>query len=144
MVRLLKFAGSLLVLVCDRLHAGVLRLVGRTPPATCVVLYYHAVRAEHRRRFAAQMDCLLRHSSPIPAGHQAPLAPGRHYTAVTFDDGFRSVVENALPELECRRIPATIFVPSGSLGRNPSWIPDRNSAAGSETVLSAEQLKTLH
>lgn len=143
MKRLIKFAVSLAVRAGDMVWAGILRLAGRKRPATCVVLYYHAVKAEHRQGFAAQMDCLLSHAKPIPADNEGPLDPGRHYAAVTFDDGFTSVVQNALPELQDRSIPATIFVPTGSLGRSPLWITDPSSPSRKETVLSAEELKGL-
>jgi peptidoglycan/xylan/chitin deacetylase (PgdA/CDA1 family) len=107
------------------------------------VVYYHAIVDGQRQRFAKQMDLLVRYSHPIPAGHQKALQMGRRYAVVTFDDGFISVVQNAVPELQARRIPATIFVPTGSLGRNPTWVRDERSAAKKEIVLSSEQLKNL-
>ena len=73
---------------------------------------------------------------------QEPLPKGRRYSAVTFDDAFMSVVENALPELRARKIPCTIFVPTGSIGRHPSWIgPSHEDAA--EVVAPAEVLRTI-
>src|SRR5256885_192193 len=43
--------------------------------------------------------------------------------AVTFDDGYRSVVELALPVLSRLRVPATLFVPTDFVGseRPMSW-----------------------
>jgi peptidoglycan/xylan/chitin deacetylase (PgdA/CDA1 family) len=88
------------------------------------------------------MDLLLRLAKPIPAGlYGLPDSPA-HYCAVTFDDGFVSVLENALPELERRNIPATFFIPTGSLGGPPAWIKAA-SPARHERVLSAEQLAGL-
>lgn len=112
------------------------------PSGSGVVLYYHAIPAETRSRFAAQMDMLLRYAQPVPAGYDGALAPGRRYAAVTFDDGFVSVLENALPELEARNIPATLFVPTASLGHRPAWVKT-GSPAARETILSPEQLKVL-
>src|SRR2546425_6542314 len=74
------------------------------PNTTCVVLYYHAVPCEYRRHFARQMDILVRSTKPVAAGLTSPLPRGGHYSAVTFDDGYESVIENALPELEQRNI----------------------------------------
>lgn len=144
MKRLAKLLISLAVRGCDIGRANLLRLAGRKPPSSCVVLYYHAVGAAQRERFARQMDELLRLSQPIRADARGPLDGGRHYCAVTFDDGFVSVVENALPELERRRIPATMFVPTGSLGGRPSWIKDPASPANREMVVSAAQLVALN
>ena len=55
------------------------------------------------------------------------LSAGRRYAAVTFDDGFVGVANQAVPELVQRNIPATIFVTSDLLGHNPGWpgYPDR-------------------
>jgi peptidoglycan/xylan/chitin deacetylase (PgdA/CDA1 family) len=80
-------------------------------------------------RFREQMQSLLE------AGYQAftidqllgvlsnktPL-PGRAF-AVTFDDGYRSVLTDALPVLEELQIPATVFLATGFLdGRvAPPW-----------------------
>ena len=107
-----------------------------------MVLYYHAVRASARRQFAAQMDKLARLSVPVDIEGTDFLRAGRRYSAVTFDDAFMSVVDNALPELRARRIPCMIFVPTGSIGRRPSWIgPSHDDAA--EVVASAEVLRTV-
>jgi peptidoglycan/xylan/chitin deacetylase (PgdA/CDA1 family) len=67
------------------------------------------------------MDALVRWARPISAGRIAPLSIGQRYVAVTFDDAFESVLQNALPELEKRTIPATIFVIAGLLGQTPGW-----------------------
>jgi peptidoglycan/xylan/chitin deacetylase (PgdA/CDA1 family) len=51
-------------------------------------------------------------------------------------------VENALPELHLRGIPCTIFVPTGSLGCQPSWIDPLHQDA-KEVVTSAETVRVL-
>lgn len=142
MKRLLKLVISLAVCVADALVAGALRILGKKPRARCVVLYYHAIRANERGAFAAQMDCLVRCATPISADHQGPLSSG-YYAAVTFDDGFISVIENALPELESRQIPATIFVPTRYLGGPPLWVKNEAAPARRERIVSAEDLKNL-
>src|SRR5262249_41683058 len=50
----------------------------------------------------------------------------RQNVAITFDDGFISGGDNALPELKERGVPCTIFVPSGVLGRDPGWTMEDN------------------
>jgi peptidoglycan/xylan/chitin deacetylase (PgdA/CDA1 family) len=108
-----------------------------------VVLYYHSVLAQHRQAFARQMDVLLRCATPINAGAKGPLPPGRRYAAVTFDDAFENVLHNAIPELQARKIPATIFVVSGNLGACPRWRNLDTSCNGSERIMTAEQLMGL-
>src|SRR5690348_5515690 len=86
------------------------RVMGSQAPATYVVLYYHAVPAQARGRFARQMDTLVRLATPIPSDSSQKLEPGKQYAAVTFDDGLLSVIENAIPALVSRKIPATLFI----------------------------------
>jgi len=139
--RLLKLLISMLVRCVDLLSAGLRRLFGMPSATTCVVLYYHAVRSAERRQFAAQMDDLARLTVPIDIESQEQRGHGVRYSAVTFDDGFMSVVDQALPELAKRNIPCTIFAPSGSIGRRPSWIetshPDGTEVVFPEAVMKA-------
>jgi peptidoglycan/xylan/chitin deacetylase (PgdA/CDA1 family) len=142
MKRLIKLFISLLVRAWDLARTGALRLFGHQPRPSCVVIYYHAISAAQRARFAHQMDLLVRLAKPVPAELLALPSSGARYCAVTFDDGFLSVLENALPELARRNIPATFFVPTGCLGGPPAWV-QAASPARQERVLSAEQLAGL-
>lgn len=141
--RRIKVAVSLLVWISDSAGSLLFRLFGRRPRPSCVVLYYHSVPAAYRLRFAEQMDTLLRLVRPVPAGHSGALESGAKYAAVTFDDGFVSVLENASPELRQRRIPWTIFVPSGWLGETPGWIRQAHPSARSDRVMTAAELRAL-
>ena len=60
---------------------------------------YHGVTSKERNKFARQMDELIRLSNPVFPDIKGPLISNHHYIAVTFNDGFQSVIENALPEL---------------------------------------------
>ena len=119
------------------------RRSGRPVRATGIVLYYHAVKSHQRRRFAWQLDELLKRAVPFPADLPESMRPGTRNVAVTFDDGFRSVVDNALPELAQRGIPFTVFVPSGCLGERPSWVRNPEHPSWDERVLSGEELRAL-
>ena len=119
------------------------RAAGRELPGTCVVLYYHAVTAENRARFARQMDDLKRWAKPIAADTTNALATGVHHAVVTFDDAFQSTAENAIPELIQRGIPSTIFAPTGYGGRHPSWTENPDYEDRDEVVMSGEQLRRI-
>ncbi|HJZ75881.1 MAG TPA: polysaccharide deacetylase family protein [Vicinamibacterales bacterium] len=112
-------------------------------PRTGVVLYYHDLKRRDRARFARQMDELVKRTRPFAAGSPEQMTDGTQNAAVTFDDGFRSVVENAVPELARRGIPFTVFVPSGCLGQRPSWVRDPEHPSWDERVLSAADLRAL-
>jgi peptidoglycan/xylan/chitin deacetylase (PgdA/CDA1 family) len=141
-VRVLKLLLSLTIHCADCVATGSRRLLGLNVAPRCVVLYYHAVRSAAKRQFASQMDELVRLSTPIDIEGDERLLNGRRYSAVTFDDAFMSVVMNALPVLKERRIPCTIFVPTGSIGRHPSWIAASHED-GAEVVFSAEVMQAL-
>jgi len=141
--RLLNLTTSAAYFAISALWTYLRRALRLQTPGGCVVLYYHEVRAEGRTRFARQMDALLRYARPVRADRTEPLAPGVRYAAVTFDDGYQNVVENALPELEKRRIPSTMFIVTESLGTRPRWLEDPRDLAKAEKVMSVDQLRNL-
>jgi peptidoglycan/xylan/chitin deacetylase (PgdA/CDA1 family) len=140
--RLIKLAISGCVYVWDRLRDSALRLVGKTPPPKAVVLYYHGISENERSGFARQMALLKKSARPIDCAPDE-LAPGELHAAVTFDDGFVSVIQNALPVLRDHRIPATIFVPTGYLGTAPGWVKEPAIMDRNEIILTASELKAL-
>jgi peptidoglycan/xylan/chitin deacetylase (PgdA/CDA1 family) len=118
-------------------------LMGRIPDGTCVVVHYHSVAPEERKRFARQMDILLLHAKPLPAESHEPLQAGRHHVVVTFDDGFVSAIENAIPELAKRKIPMAFFIPAGLLGVSPQWSGYGSTSGSDEVIATAERLSQL-
>jgi peptidoglycan/xylan/chitin deacetylase (PgdA/CDA1 family) len=108
-----------------------------------VVLYFHAVTDEQAARFRRQMEWLRHYSRVIPLSQIESSPAGRPAVAVTFDDAFDCVRRNALPVLEALRIPATIFAVSGNLGRAPAWHMVEDDSDSAETVMTAEQLRSL-
>ena len=106
------------------------------------MLYYHAVRPDQRAGFARQMDLLLRVARPWCLDARPPDGQGP-FVAVTFDDGFVSVIENALPELKKRGIPVSLFVPTGFWNEHPGWIKSPSHPFWQERVISREELRRL-
>jgi peptidoglycan/xylan/chitin deacetylase (PgdA/CDA1 family) len=143
MKRLVKMCISTLLWMTDELKALASRILGRKPPGRAVILYYHGVRKEEVGLFEEQMAMLCRVARPMAADWQGTLEPGVLHVAVTFDDAFLSVAENAWPAMVQRQIPATIFVPTGYLGQVPGWLTNPRSKAGKEVVMTPSQLKEL-
>jgi len=143
MSRFLILSISLACWSLDRVGNGLRRLLGRRRPPTGVVLFYHAVPRAYRTAFAGQMDRLQRWSKPVQCDFTGPFADGQHYSAVTFDDAFQSVVDQALPELDQRQIPTTIFAPSGALGGPPAWPMLEECPDGGEVIVSRETLASI-
>jgi peptidoglycan/xylan/chitin deacetylase (PgdA/CDA1 family) len=100
------------------------------PPPLCIA----------RDRFAAQLDRLLEagwRAVPIEdALDDATDRPDRRF-AVSFDDGYRDFADAALPILEERAIPATLFATAGN---------DRSALPGGiegQDLLEPAQLREL-
>ena len=139
--RTIKLIISLLVFIFDSI-SGYLQSLLNHGKATCVILYYHAVYTEEKETFARQMDDLLRWTKPIALNEIDVLKTSGRYCAVTFDDGFVCVQENALPVLAKRKIPATIFVPSACLGQRPPWL-DETHKDYQNVIMTQAQLNHL-
>lgn len=142
-IRLIKLAISLIVLSVDYIKK-ILRwiLIGEAD-GTCVVLYYHVVTQAQHKKFAQQMDDLIRWTKPISVTNKSQLEPGIHHVGVTFDDGFACITENALPELVRRNIPFTLFVPTGCFGQQPQWARNNKGRDFREVVMTVDQLRRL-
>ena len=140
--RIVKLIGSLIYYVVAILWRRAQQLQGAGLPGSCVVLCYHAVPGNERVRFGRQMDVLRSCAEPISADVQAPLAAGIRYAAVTFDDAYQSVIQNALPELEKRSIPCALFVVTHLLGQSAPWSgsPGFNK---DDRFITVEQLQGL-
>ena len=108
-----------------------------------MILMYHRVlppEAANRYRvepgmwvspkaFERHMEALVQHFSVMPLhevvaglGAGRPLPP--RACAITFDDGWRDNLQHALPVLEKKKLPATIFVVTDRVGTSGAFWPD--------------------
>ncbi len=124
------------------LRDRILRLAGITLPGSCTVLYYHAVPEEHQERFERQMDLLLKLAEPAAADLKS-MQPGRLYAAVTFDDAYENILTNALPGLEVREIPSTVFVVPEMCGQTANLSDLSTSLAEQRKVMTRETVRHL-
>lgn len=141
--RIVKLGLSAAVAAYDGLTGLTARLLGRKPPGTAVVLVYHGVKPGERARFARHMDELVRRARPIRTdAAELPEDGGRH-AAVTFDDGHENILENALPELIERNIPATLFIVTDILGGHPTWEHFGGEDPALAKAMTEDQLRQL-
>ena len=107
--------------------------------APAAVLTYHAVEAgptplcTEPALFAEHLDAILDAGvTALPLGRLADEVeaggPDRPSVAITFDDGCASVVEEAVPLLRERGLPAAIFCVAGHLGGHNDWPTEPSSS----------------
>ena len=143
MVRIVKLLISIGFYIALQVRIGYRAIMGHEPLKSLVVIYYHSIQSDERERFAHQLDDLLKYAVPVPADFNGGPNSGRACVTVTFDDGLDSVAENAVPELILRKIPATIFVPTGYMGKDVDWYDPPFDRIWHESVMSGEQLRSL-
>lgn len=107
------------------------------------VLAYHGIK--DRAAFAEQLDEIGRERSFVGADDlRQALAGGSlpdRATLVTFDDGRRSVLDHAVPELATRGIPAMLFVVTGLLDTSqPFWWDEAAYLGGSDLVAELKRV----
>ena len=86
-------------------------------------------------RFREQLDVLAAIASVVPLAEllePAATTTTRPRVAITFDDAYAGAVTTALPELERRGLPATMFVTPGMLGGGGFWWDMVQAAAGTD------------
>jgi peptidoglycan/xylan/chitin deacetylase (PgdA/CDA1 family) len=123
------------------------------------VLMYHRVGiAENswEARYAISPDAFAAHMRALQRkGYRAvgidalvawleggPTLPGGAML-VTFDDGFRSVREHALPVMEQLGWPFTVFLVSDLIGQEDVWTRTANPSGATYPLLNADEIRDM-
>lgn len=141
--RIAKLTISLFYYLVRGLSRFVLRRMGRPPDPKLTILYYHGIPDAHRPSFIRQLESIRRNARVLPASYSGSLPSDKPNVAITFDDAYVSIAQNALPALASREFHSTIFVPVAVLGRAPNWAVEEGSPDLFEVVMPAEQIATL-
>ncbi len=112
-------------------HAGVLDVAawtrGKLPFRSVAIVTYHHIADDSPispydhsiadatpKQFRRQLELLMRHATPITLDDLLDALDGKplpeNPVMVTFDDGYRSCAETALPILNSVGVPATFFI----------------------------------
>lgn len=114
------------------------------------VLMYHSIAAGdgptciHPDVFAGQMAALaeagyrVARLSDLTAWSAGAGARAGKTAIITFDDAYANFAANAAPQLLKRGWTATVFAPTGWIGRRAGW-----SGAGGEALLDWRQVRSL-
>ena len=141
--RLLKLSISIVFYIVYRCLSLIFILFKDHMPGSIVVLTYHSVKPHQCHQFEKQMDYLLKAGRAVLVDMPDTLISNQHHIGVTFDDGFQSLLMNALPAMRARKIPSIIFIPTGKLGKNPNWLSGSNHKDANEIIFTKEQLIQL-
>jgi peptidoglycan/xylan/chitin deacetylase (PgdA/CDA1 family) len=118
-----------------------------------LILTYHAVEDGPRplcvapRVFRSHLDAIAKSGATVLtiaelAERLAADALPERGVAITFDDGLRSVVEEAAPMLHARGMRATVFAVAGHLGGENAW-PSQPARAPRRPLATAGELVAL-
>ncbi len=126
---------------------------GMSPSGMMGILTYHSlddsgsVLSTPPGRFAEQMRILSELGvRVVPLGQVryelGSLRPPERLVAITFDDGFRSVYEHALPVLQRYGFPATVFLVTDYCGKTNAW-PGQPLTALRRPLLTWAQVREM-
>jgi peptidoglycan/xylan/chitin deacetylase (PgdA/CDA1 family) len=114
--------------------------------AHCAILTYHSldetgsVISVSPEVFRRQMEALAASCVKVVPLSQILFHPGA--VAITFDDGFGSFADHAVPVLERLSLPATVFVISGYCGGRNNW-PSQPAGIPQMPLMSWSTLRDL-
>ncbi|MFN2543036.1 MAG: polysaccharide deacetylase family protein [Actinomycetota bacterium] len=122
------------------------------------ILCYHSVDRDWRsalavtpEAFAGQMAWLAGHREVVPLeGAIARMTPAgglpRGVASITFDDGYAGMAEHAVPVLRRLRLPASLFVVTGSFDGSAGperWLDERDRPETPVGVVGEETVRSL-
>lgn len=143
-MRYVKLTISILYYCIRAAWHRIIAACGGMPNRAChTTLFYHEVRPHQRTAFASQMDILKQSACPVSTEFSGPFERSTWYVSLTFDDAFCSVLENAVPVLIEKKIPAAIFVPTAYFDQPPGWITAPGNPCHDQRIMSPEQIRSL-
>lgn len=118
-------------------ESALVRFVGtrRREPNGSLILAYHNVVPDRDgghgdaslhmpwTQFLRHLDILQSDGRVLPLAEvlKAPSTTGGPGVAITIDDAYQGAIELAIPEIERRHLPCTVFVAPGLLGSRSFW-----------------------
>jgi peptidoglycan/xylan/chitin deacetylase (PgdA/CDA1 family) len=119
-------------------------IVTRNPS---VILTYHSIDDSGSvisispRMFRQQMEFLAASEIPVLPLDQVLSRSGS--VAITFDDGYRNVLDHVIPVLDRLKLPATVFVVSEYCGKQNNWPGQNYGLAPDLPLLNWDELSDL-
>jgi len=143
MSRIIKLILSSFYFFLLKIKILVANILGLKSRPICVALYYHSIFENEKIAFTKQMDLISHKCEVIKSNYFGKLNKNKLYSIITFDDGFENLLDNAVPVLEERKLPFTIFFISDYFGKTPEWEFDDYHPDMNEKIMTIEQMNNL-
>jgi peptidoglycan/xylan/chitin deacetylase (PgdA/CDA1 family) len=134
---------SVVVWIFDSITLLIKKLFGFNVYPRLIILYYHSISVLEQAKFSRQLEIILKHTEPVSLDLEFDNPNRKSLVSITFDDGYQSIFDSAIPELVERRIPSTVFIPTSYLGQEPDWINHRKTRKERGKIVSSQFLRDL-
>lgn len=94
---------------------------GRVIVPYAIVPYYHSIPDVSRNNFIKHVEYYINNTLPLELNDLAMTRTDKPYIALTFDDAYRTVLDNAYPILCESGIPAILFSTCYTQGEHAPW-----------------------
>jgi len=121
----------------------IIRLISGPSAFSCIILCFHSIKGSERIRFARQLDFIMKKARVIPIGSLELSSPYSRHVAITFDDAYLSALKYGATELVKRRLPFSIYIPSGCLGGMPAWLKGTGDTNEFESIATIADLLAI-
>ena len=109
----------------------------------CIAIYYHCISDEDKSKFKSQIAYLAKNFTFVNSEFEISTNGNKKCILLTFDDGYTSVMSNALPILKKYNIPSIIFFPNGLLGKYPNWKINKDKTCTSERIMNKNEIQFI-
>jgi len=144
--RLIKLLISIFYFIFDQIYYHLQKKINGNNAGRMIIIYYHAIKQQELNKFNAQMNLLGKKTRPISLTDYSEAVTKKehkHFSSVTFDDGFQSFYDYAMPGLMKRKIPVTMFVPSKSLNQFPQWLDGTDHEDKKEKIMNKKLIMEI-
>ncbi len=108
------------------------------------ILYYHGIPDAEKDLFIRQIKLVARFCTIVPLREILTVPfEDKPIVAITFDDAFANLLNNAIPFLLENKYPATIFIPTENLGDRPGWDINPDHPDKTQLIMTLDQIRQL-